>query len=259
MRVYASAWTSGTANITFIASVGVAASILTGSIPAGANAIGKLAANSGVDIGDVDVTSIVPGVAATNLGKAEDAAHTSGDTGVMALAVRQDTLSVLSADGDYIPLVVDGNGKLYTAGYNSAEDAVDANIVNAASQQSVTVEIQSASTIDAAETQLGGEIDCLGYNTITFFYDYTKGDETGVYLYVYALRVTGGDEHQYNYKYESPAGTLLTRATRLYETASIKSTWTIDVKGINILVIKDDANAGTPTGTLQIGYTLTNN
>ena len=30
------------------------------SLPAGSAAIGKLAANSGVDIGDVDVTSIVP-------------------------------------------------------------------------------------------------------------------------------------------------------------------------------------------------------
>ena len=31
------------------------------SLPAGTNAIGKLAANSGVDIGDVDVTSISSG------------------------------------------------------------------------------------------------------------------------------------------------------------------------------------------------------
>lgn len=32
--------------------------VQTGALPAGANAIGKLAANSGVDIGDVDVTSV---------------------------------------------------------------------------------------------------------------------------------------------------------------------------------------------------------
>lgn len=36
---------------------------VVGALPAGTNAIGKLAANSGVDIGDVDVTSL-PGVAA---------------------------------------------------------------------------------------------------------------------------------------------------------------------------------------------------
>lgn len=33
----------------------------TGALPAGTNAIGKLAANSGIDIGDVDVTSIAAG------------------------------------------------------------------------------------------------------------------------------------------------------------------------------------------------------
>lgn len=70
-------------------------------------------ANSGVDIGDVDVTSLVPGTGATNLGKAEDAAHTSGDVGVMALAVRNDDLAALAgADGDYAPLQVTQNGAL---------------------------------------------------------------------------------------------------------------------------------------------------
>jgi len=70
---------------------------------------------SGTDIGDVDVTSIVPGVAATNLGKAEDAVHASGDVGVMALAVRQDVVAALGADGDYVPLSVDDKGRLYIA------------------------------------------------------------------------------------------------------------------------------------------------
>ena len=85
------------------------------SLPAGSAAIGKLAANSGVDIGDVDVTSIVPGPGATNLGKAEDAAHTSGDVGVMSLAVRNDDVAALGgADGDYAPLQVNAAGSLYT-------------------------------------------------------------------------------------------------------------------------------------------------
>jgi len=85
------------------------------SLPAGSAAIGKLAANSGVDIGDVDVTSIVPGTGATNLGKAEDAAHSSGDTGIMSLAVRNDDVAALGgADGDYAPLQVNAAGSLYT-------------------------------------------------------------------------------------------------------------------------------------------------
>lgn len=59
-------------------------------------------------------TSVTPGTAAANLGKAEDAAHSTGDTGVMALAVRQDTAASLAgADGDYIPLITDSSGRLH--------------------------------------------------------------------------------------------------------------------------------------------------
>lgn len=82
-------------------------------LPAGTNAIGKLAANDGVDIGDVDVASVVPGTGATNLGKAEDAAHSTGDVGVMALGVRKAADGPHSgADGDYEPLQTDENGYL---------------------------------------------------------------------------------------------------------------------------------------------------
>lgn len=84
------------------------------ALPTGSNAIGKLAANTGVDIGDVDVTSIVPGVAATNLGKAEDTGHSSGDVGVAAMSVRQDTAAALSgSDADYQPLITDASGRLH--------------------------------------------------------------------------------------------------------------------------------------------------
>lgn len=93
-------------------------STIDAALPAGTNAIGKLAANSGVDIGDVDVTSvgtITPGTAATSLGKAEDAAHASGDTGVFALAVRNDNLgTTYGADQDYAPIAVDLKGAVIT-------------------------------------------------------------------------------------------------------------------------------------------------
>lgn len=83
------------------------------ALPAGTNAIGKLAANTGVDIGDVDVTSIVPGTGATNLGKAEDAGHSSGDVGVMMLGVRQDSGGGFGADGDYVPFGFNSLGAAY--------------------------------------------------------------------------------------------------------------------------------------------------
>ncbi len=65
----------------------------------------------------VNVTKLVPGTGATNIGKAEDAAHSSSDVGVMALAVRAAAATDRSAgntDGDYEPLAVDALGRLWT-------------------------------------------------------------------------------------------------------------------------------------------------
>ncbi len=73
-----------------------------------------LAANSGVDIGGVDVTSVIPGVAATNLGKAVDTAGGATDTGVASLAIRDDALTTLTpVDGDYVRLRTDSTGALW--------------------------------------------------------------------------------------------------------------------------------------------------
>lgn len=92
-----------------------AVTAITNALPAGTNAIGKLAANSAVDIGDVDVTSVVPGTAATNLGKAEDGGHTSGDTGVMALGVANTALAAISGTTlDYTPIATELNGRVLT-------------------------------------------------------------------------------------------------------------------------------------------------
>lgn len=45
----------------------------------------------------------------------EDTAHSTGDKGVMLLAVRKDSATSLAgADGDYIPIIVDANGRLHT-------------------------------------------------------------------------------------------------------------------------------------------------
>ncbi len=98
----------------------------------GSAAIGKLAANNGVDIGDVDVTSVIAGVGATNLGKARDSALGATDTGVMALAVRDDTLTTLTpVDGDYVPLRVSSTGQLHVTGAGGGteytEDVATAN------------------------------------------------------------------------------------------------------------------------------------
>lgn len=97
-----------------------ASATIDAALPAGTNAIGKLSANGGVIIGDVNVVSNIPGTTATSLGKAEDAAHVTADTGVFVLAVRDDTLNATSGtEGDYEALHTNADGALWTSNYPS--------------------------------------------------------------------------------------------------------------------------------------------
>lgn len=81
---------------------------ITGTVTVGAHAV----TNAGTFA--TQPTSVVPGTGATNLGKAEDAAHSSGDTGVMLLGVRNPSLlSFTDAVGDYSPFSLSGLGELY--------------------------------------------------------------------------------------------------------------------------------------------------
>ena len=62
---------------------------------------------------DGTLTTVTPGTAAANLGKAEDAASASGDTGVGILGVRNEAAAQLtSADGDYGNILNDAYGAL---------------------------------------------------------------------------------------------------------------------------------------------------
>jgi len=132
------------------------------ALPAGTNAIGKLAANSGVDIGDTDVTSIIPGVGATNLGKAEDAVHSSGDTGVMALAVRSDASGALAADGDYTSLQTNDTGSLKVHEEPSKVDSGNS----------------STSTLANDAVFTGTGIDVLHYQAVTIQVDSSHDSAT---------------------------------------------------------------------------------
>ncbi len=83
------------------------------SLPAGTNAIGKLAANSGVDIGDVDVTSVIPGTGATNLGKPIGTAVGATDTGVLMLGVHDaESTKVAVSEEQFDHLHIDELGAL---------------------------------------------------------------------------------------------------------------------------------------------------
>jgi hypothetical protein len=81
-----------------------AVTAITNALPAGDN-----------NIGNVDVLSVIPGTGATNLGKAEDAQHSSGDVGVMLLGVRnEDNEDFSGDDNDYIPIALDATGDIFT-------------------------------------------------------------------------------------------------------------------------------------------------
>ena len=63
-----------------------------------------------------DVTRIVPGVAATNLGKAHDSVFAPGDVGVLGLGVRSDLPSgTVSASGDYASFIFGPTGRLWVS------------------------------------------------------------------------------------------------------------------------------------------------
>lgn len=106
-------------------------------LPAGTNAIGKLAANSGVDIGDVDITSIIPGTSGSNLGKAVDSVAGATDTGVAALVIRDDVLGALTpGDGDYTNFRVDAKGAIWNRPAKAAT-ATLSNVSSLASNQTL--------------------------------------------------------------------------------------------------------------------------
>ncbi len=101
VRLRMNVYTSGVATVYIEGTRAVAGVFLTRSIPFGLNPIGSIL-----------VTDQIPGVGATNLGKAEDAAHASGSTGVMLLCVRNDARVSLSANGTYGPPSVDQEARM---------------------------------------------------------------------------------------------------------------------------------------------------
>jgi hypothetical protein len=107
------------------------------ALPAGTNAIGKLAANDGVDIGDVTITnasipvtdnggSLTVDGTVTASNTAGDVAHDSADSGnpvkIGAVAKSADPTAV--ANGDRANLYTDLNGKLIVMPYTLPENQI---------------------------------------------------------------------------------------------------------------------------------------
>lgn len=159
LRVTASAYTSGTAN------VAMSQTDNTGVVA--------------IDGGAVSITgssSITPGSAAANLGKAEDAAHASGDVGVEILGVRTPATPAIqtSAAGDYGSLAIDPEGKLVASQYASTDHYWGANPVTLSTTTSTALKAAGAAgirnyltDIDIANTSATGvRVDVLDGATV---------------------------------------------------------------------------------------------
>lgn len=111
---------------------------------------------------DVDVTRIIPGTSALLLGKAEDDAAASGDTGVAALTVRQDTpASTTTADGDYQNLKTDSTGRLWV---NASGVAVP--ITDNAGSLTVDGSVSFAAAIPTGDNNIGN-VDIVTLPNVT--------------------------------------------------------------------------------------------
>ena len=105
------------------------AASLAGTLTVASHAV----TNAGTFAVQVDGDALTALQLIDNIVKLEDAQHSTGDAGVMPLAVRNDTLAALATtDGDYAPLQVDANGALYSSVTNTGTFAVQATPVAAA-------------------------------------------------------------------------------------------------------------------------------
>lgn len=118
-----------------------------------------------------------------------------------------------------------------------------------------------AATVIAKTTQtlIGAEIGVAGYDYITLFFTYTKGDETGIIIQAHVLQTSGSATTYQDVSWTAAAGTKTATANQYTLTATASRYITFDVRGIEFIRFTQGGsnNDGTPTGTLAASYTMT--
>jgi hypothetical protein len=134
-----------------------------GAVPVATDRIGdrhfqRIKLTFGADGTATDVTASDPlPVALPGLSRAEDSAHSSGDAGIMALAVRRDDeLSLVGTDGDYAPLSVNAFGRLKVSVVPAFQDAVVGNITTNTGQVAINVARTSNVALHCVNTGVAG-------------------------------------------------------------------------------------------------------
>jgi len=118
--------------------------------------------------------------------------------------------------------------------------------------------LQAATTISkTTQTLIGAEIQCGGYDFITLFFDYVKGDETGLLVKALFMQAPGGTAYQ-DQSWTAAAGTKSSTANQYTATATGNHFVTFDIRGIEFVKFTQggSANDGTPTGTLAAAYVM---
>lgn len=119
--------------------------------------------------------------------------------------------------------------------------------------------LQAATAIaKTTQTLIGFEISCGSYDTITLWIEYVNGDETGVLIQPHYLFATAGTEFQ-DISWSAAAGTKLATLNEFKMTATANRLIVLDLRGIEFVKFTQGGsdNDGTPTGTLAVSYTLT--
>jgi hypothetical protein len=136
---------------------------------------GSVTANAGTNLNTSALALETGGNLATvaALSRAEDAAHSSGHTGVMLLAVRESTatdLSVGATDGDYEPLQVSASGRVWASATIDAALPAGTNGIGKLTANSGvvigSVEIAAAQTL-ATVTTVTTVTTCSTVTTLT--------------------------------------------------------------------------------------------
>lgn len=129
------------------------------------------------------ITSVTPGVGATNLGKAEDTPHVTGDVGVEMLSVRRST-PVTSADtaGDYATINTDDNGNEWvTMGTKQAGEDITADVTKVEQRNNYTYILTATTTVVKTGSGLLHTITVEGGTTGTItVYDNTAASGTKI-------------------------------------------------------------------------------
>lgn len=141
---------------------------LNSSIPAGTNVIGHVVVDTGSTtalssggntVGSIAsvTTSIVPGTAATNLGKAENAAWTTADTGVGTLGVRRDTPTAAGTAGNYQTFQVSNLGQQWVVAARPKRNQITSGgLTTATTAYSVGDQVGTIFTMTNAAIATGG-------------------------------------------------------------------------------------------------------